>query len=312
MRLVGATQHELRGGGGDRRAHVDEVELGVVAGDHPGSDVGPVLVGHVTPGLVPRLAWTGDEPPAPELRPGQGVVGGDDACLRSVPRTTASSRHDLAVGDDRARRVTGRVLRVVDDRRFPDELAGGGVQREDEIVVGRVDDEAVVDRDVAVDVGQAPEVLGDVVGHLASILPLQVTGDRVDRLHDVSGIRHVEHAVVGERCALLAARRQRPRPDESELADVVPRNLVERAVAPAVERPPPHEPVRRIRVLEHGVGDRHEVGRRLGERALEARCHEHYRDDKGQDAASVVRGSGHVRSPPRPGGSPGAYGATIP
>ena len=36
-------------------------------------------------------------------------------------------------------------------------------------------------------------------------------------------------------------------------------DLVQRAVAPAVERAPPHEPVAQRRVLEHGVGDENEV-----------------------------------------------------
>ena len=37
-------------------------------------------------------------------------------------------------------------------------------------------------------------------------------------------------------------------------------DLVERAAAPTVERPPPHRPVGRRRVPEHGVGDGDEVG----------------------------------------------------
>ena len=43
------------------------------------------------------------------------------------------------------------------------------------------------------------------------------------------------------------------------IADVLARNRVEGAVAPAIERPPPHQPVRRIRILQHRVGDRDEV-----------------------------------------------------
>ena len=44
----------------------------------------------------------------------------------------------------------------------------------------------------------------------------------------------------------------------SSARDVVAIDLVERAVAPAVERAPPHQPVGRIRLPQHFVGDRDE------------------------------------------------------
>ena len=50
-----------------------------------------------------------------------------------------------------------------------------------------------------------------------------------------------------------------PAPDELQPVDVLPVDLVERTVAPAVERAPPVQPVGRIGVLQHRVGDRLDV-----------------------------------------------------
>ena len=90
--------------------------------------------------------------------------------------------------------------------------------------------------------------------------PPQVAGHGVDGLHVVPRVRHVEDAAVGQRGPLLRALGQGPGPHELQVADVVAVHLVERAVAPAVLRTAPHEPVARRRILEHGVGDGHEAG----------------------------------------------------
>ena len=103
---------------------------------------------------------------------------------------------------------------------------------------------------------------------LPAVLPEEVSGGRVDCLDHVDGVRHVHHAVVDERRPLLAALAHPAGPDQPQVAYVLARDLVERAVAPAVERAAPHEPVVVARVLEHRVRDRDEVsavgrGRRL-------------------------------------------------
>ena len=170
----------------------------------------------------------------------------------------------LAVGDDRPRAVPGRRLPVVEDPRFPGDLAGRNVEAEHVVVVAGVDDEAVVDRDVAVVARVAADEVVDVLRQIAPVRPLQVAGHRVDRLDHVARLRHVEDAFVGQRRALLPSGGQRARPDHAQVAHVVPVDLVQRAVAPAVERPAPRQPVAGGGVLEHGVRHRHEPVRGLG------------------------------------------------
>ena len=46
-------------------------------------------------------------------------------------------------------------------------------------------------------------------------------------------------------------------------ADVGPIDLLQRAVAPAIQRAAPHQPVGRIGFLKHLAGDGHESGGRL-------------------------------------------------
>ncbi len=214
----------------------------------------PLLVGHAAPGLVARLAGSRHRPPPPQLLAGERVVGDDDARLGPAARPAAPPGDHLAVGDDRPRAVSGRGLPVVEDLRLPGDLAGRGVEAEHVAVVAGVDDEAVVDRDVAVVARVAADVLVHVLGQIAPVRPQQVAGRRVDRLDDVARLGHVEDAVVRQGCAFLPAGRQRACPDHTQIADVVPVDLVERAVGPAVQRPAPGQPVAGGRVLEHRVG----------------------------------------------------------
>ena len=219
-----------------------------------------LLVGHAAPGLVARLARRGHGPPPPQLLAGERIVRDHDARLRPAPRPAAPPGHDPAVGDDRAGAVAGRCLPVVEDLRLPRGLAGRRVERVGVVVVADVDDEPIVDGDVPHAAGVAAHVLVDVLRQVAAVLPDEVAGHRIDGLDDVAAVRHVERAVVGQRRHLLRAGHQRARPGETEVADVLARHLVQRAVAPAVERAAPHRPVRGVGILQHGVGDGHEVG----------------------------------------------------
>ena len=117
-----------------------------------------------------------------------------------------------------------------------------------------------MDGDVAVGVDQAADhVVGQVVGPVAAVLPDEVAAHRVDGLDDVARVRHVEDAVVDQRRSLLQARAERTGPDHPEAGDVAAVDLVEGAEAPGVQGAAPHQPVVRVRVLEHGVGDRDEL-----------------------------------------------------
>ena len=122
------------------------------------------------------------------------------------------------------------------------------------VIDARVDDQRAIDGDVAV-VGHQT-AFADVLRYLPAMLPQEIAGGRIDRLDDISRVRHVEHPVIGQRGPLLTAAAQGAGPDHAQLTDVVAGDLVQRAVSPAVERAAPHQPVLRRRVLEHLVGDR--------------------------------------------------------
>ena len=262
---VGPADHELGRRRGDRGAHVDQVQLGVVARDHPRTHVLTLLEGNGAPALVAGLAGAGDEPPAPQLLARHGVVGHDDAGVGAALRRAAPARHHLAVGDDGARGLVGGMHPVVEDLGLPHQLAGLRVEGEDVVVAARVDDQLAPDRDVAVGVGEAADhVLGEVVGPVAAVFPDQVAGHRVEGLDDVARVRHVHHPVVDHRGPLLQPRPQGPRPHHADVAHVAAVDLVEGAVAQGVEGAPPHQPVVGVRVLQHGVGDGNEVVRGLG------------------------------------------------
>ena len=73
------------------------------------------------------------------------------------------------------------------------------------------------------------------------------------------GIREVQDAVVNERRAFLGAGLEPARPDELQLVDVAAIDLLQRAVAPRVERTPPHQPVLGRRIREHRVRHRRDA-----------------------------------------------------
>ena len=75
------------------------------------------------------------------------------------------------------------------------------------------------------------------------MFPLEVASRGIDRLNHVACLWHIQDAVVRQRRAFLASRRECSRPDHAERIHVLPIYLIERAVSPAVERPPPHQPV---------------------------------------------------------------------
>ena len=205
--IAGPADHELGGGRGDRGAHVDQVQFGIEARDHPRADVLPFLERDTAPALVPRLARRRDSAPAPQFFAGACVVRHDDAGVRPPTRRAAPARDDLAVGDDRAAALVRRIDPVVEDLGFPGELAGRRVEREDIVVAARINDLRAVNGQIPVQVGEDTEhVVLEVVRADALIAPVEVTGRGVYRLDDVARVRHVEHAVVHEWRPLLQPR----------------------------------------------------------------------------------------------------------
>ena len=180
------------------------------------------------------------------------VVGGDEAGAVLVPLAAGHAGDDPAVDDNRSARVPVAEPGVGDGV-IPDHLAVPGVEGDDVGVVRVHVDLVVVDRDRPR--AGAERVVRRPLERLA-VLPDEVTGDGVERLHYVQRTGEIHHAVVDEGGRLGDTRRHRPRPHEPELVHVVPVDLIEGAVAPAVERSPPVQPIGRIGVREHGVGDR--------------------------------------------------------
>ncbi len=160
---------------------------------------------------------------------------------------------------------------VVEDLGFPDEAARRGIERIDEVVGAVVDDEPVVDREVAIRLRERHE-LAEIRGQRAPMLPELLARRGIERRRDVRRAREVQHAVVHERDALLrGCGVEIDGPRERELRDVAAIDAVERAVAPAVERAAPHQPVGGIGILEHGVRDRNDLALCRGRNRYENR-----------------------------------------
>jgi len=94
-------------------------------------------------------------------------------------------------------------------------------------------------------------------------IPQQIARRRVQRLDPVAGIRQEHHAIVNQRSPLLRSFGHAARPNQLEIRDVAAVDLVERAVAPAIQRAPPHQPIRRIGLREHLAGDGRDRARGL-------------------------------------------------
>ena len=253
-----AAEHELRRRRGDGGAEVDEFELRVVAGHHPGANVAPLFEGHVAPGLVAGLAGRRHGALPPEFLPGQRVERDHDAGFRAAPRPAAPSGNHPAAGDDRTRTVRGGIDLPVQDLRLPDHLAGLGVQREGVVVVAVVQDQPVVDRDVPVVLRIEADLGVEAFRQLARVAPDEVAGHRVHRLDHVVDRGNVEHAVIRQGSDLGRPHADFASPDQAQPLHVRPVDLVQGAVAPTVQRPAEHQPLRRRRVLEHLVRDGHE------------------------------------------------------
>jgi hypothetical protein len=264
--LVVAAERELRRGDGHRRADVDQVQLGVVARHHPGADVPALLHRHVAPRLVARLAGSGDRVEAPELPASLRVVRRDHAGVAARVGLALAARDQLAVGDNRSA-ARGRALVRVEHLRLPDERARPRVERVDEVVRARVEDQIAPHRERAIGFGT------DAFGELAAVFPNQVAGRRVDRLDVVARVRDEHHAVVHERRAFLVARADEPpRPDHLQARHVRAVDLIERTVPPAVQRAAPGQPVSRIGLLQHRVGHRHVLALALSAADRDSAC----------------------------------------
>ena len=237
---------------------VGEVELGVErAGDPDGGAAGAPRVAR--PRLVAGLAGAGDGVRPPHLLARLGVVGGHEP--PDAPFAARRADEHLAVGDEgRHGHVVARA--VVGDGRLPDEFAGHRVERDHERVVGRVVDLVAVEADPAV----GPVGMAHVLGELPLVQPELVARAGVHRDDPIFRGGDEHDAVVDDRRRLVARRDAgRQRPHRFQAGHVLGRDLVQRAVAPAVVGAAVHQPVAVGGRPQPLVGDRR-VGRFLRRR----------------------------------------------
>ena len=178
-----------------------------------------------------------------------GVVRRDEATVRHEPRAAVDAVDDPPAGHERPAGVGIAVL-VVGHAGLPDQRAGAAVERRDERVARAHEQLVAVDGQIAA-VRAAQRR-----GQRPAVLPEQRAGGGVERLHHVARVGEIQHAVMDERRRLVAPVAHRPDPGELQPADVLARDLVQRAVAPPVVRSPVDQPVVRVGVAQHRVGDR--------------------------------------------------------
>src|SRR5690606_10688447 len=98
------------------------------------------------------------------------------------------------------------------------------------------------------------------VFHLPAVFPDEIARRSIEGVHDAAGVGDVHHAIINQRSRLRDSRLQSPGPGELKLPHVTAIDLVERAVAPSVERSAPAQPIPGGRSGQELIGDRREVG----------------------------------------------------
>ena len=195
----------------------------------------------------PALAGRRDHEGAPELLPGGGVVGGEEAAQAGVAGGAADQQLAVPEGARRVHRVAGAG---VDDLRLPAHLPGARVEGDQLVVGGGEEDppgpvgDAAADRLGGLQLGAGEEVDRRRVG------PADLSGGGVDGI-DLVGAGVVVHhpadddreGLPGELAAALG-----PAPGDPQACDVAAVDLVEGGevgvlgdVAPGrpVDVPPP-------------------------------------------------------------------------
>ena len=239
---------------GLRDAEVDQVEPGVVAAGDPGVGTGAHIVRDAGPGVAAGLVGAGRGVEAPAALARCDVVAADEAALVGEAVAAAEALHDGAVHDDRAARIAEPVP-PVGYRDVPQLRAVARVERHEAGVRRGKEQLLAVDGEVAAGAGVARRV------DRHAVLPDQVAAASVDRLHHRTDARQVQDAVVRDwRRRVPAALGQRPHPRQLQLADVAAVDPVEGAVAPRLVIAADHQPVARILIAQHSVGDRPEIG----------------------------------------------------
>ena len=225
------------------------------------------------PGVVPRLAGTGDGPEAPPQLAGLGIVGVDEPADARLAAADADDHHAV----ERERRHGDRVAgRVVADQDLPPFRAGLGVERVEPAIHGADEGLVAEERDAAV--GRRKAERAQIVGHPLRPPPDPAPGLGVDRHHGRGWIRGVEHAAVDQRRRLHQAGPSRilrlMDPGHAQIGHVRRRDLVERRVAPRAVRAGVGEPVAGLARRRAETLERHLRRRRLRRRRSRSRPRE--------------------------------------
>ncbi len=207
---------------------VEEVELRVERTGQPGRTA-TGLPGVILPGLAAGVAGRRNRVEAPDPLAGCRVIGIDesaDARLRA-----ADADDDLVVYRER-RQGQGKADIVVGHLDVPANGAGGRVEG-DQMRVERADIDGVVkDRNAAIHARET-DVL-DVVRHVGRPGPQGFAGAGIERRNRTGRLRDVHDPVDDDRRGLhqaVAGLRRRLHlvgPDDLQIADIVPVDLVER------------------------------------------------------------------------------------
>ncbi len=233
-------------------APVHEVCGWIVAAGHPRIAARSKHQRLVVPGVPAGFSRPGDSGCAPQLLAGLRVVAEDVARVVLELLATGQRRDDDALYGERSRCVGVALLRV-HHLCVPHHVPRPRVQRDEARVAGRDVNPLAVDRDVAR--RRRPNAAVAFLRCRRAELPQKIAVGGVDGLRAAAGRRQKHDAVVHERRRLMLSGGHAPRPRERQLADVLFVDLCERAVARTVVGAPPVNPLARLRLLEHRVGD---------------------------------------------------------
>ena len=196
--------------------------------------------------------------------------------------------------------------------RVPDQAAGAGVDSDEMLIDGQMEDLVVKDRQAAC------VAVPLIAGQVPPILPDEVTGARVQGLDDVPGIGQVHHAIVHQRRSVLTPALHGTGPGQAQLADIALVDLIQRAVGPRGVRTSRHQPLARWWIPKHLLGDGDEIlDLTLGEMLERHRPHvfsaqrAHEGHERGKVRAADVGTGRHLPGPVLHQAGDGAVGAQV-
>src|SRR5262249_1086851 len=201
-----------RGGADSARSVINQIELGIVRDLTPDTRHPTLLEGRTGPGLVPRLARTGNHFVSPQLPAGPGVMPRDVAAVAGILARAPGDHY--AIGHNGTARIA--YIKVAAPVGLPNQLASAGGQGHDNIILAHEIDLLAIERNAALSLSQA--VVKRCSGRKRMpVLPQQLARHRIDRLDHVAGIPDVDHAVVDEGRRLVSPGLHGARPNQLQI-----------------------------------------------------------------------------------------------